>query len=200
MLWKSKRSRRQTHAHIVKLKHKSHKHTHRHTHTGTQEIGGKHSVGGRWVEGCGWWLGAVAVVAKATRSQEAARTLCYKFYELATGSDAVSVLGYVCVCVAHKNKLHSCHDSHHHPHLPPVFAIKIRELFSLCLCAFGFSNCICVCGCLLAVSQSAIVAAAPSAPQFHHPHYPTPPPTFPLVRVIAWAWLASGNITRRITL
>lgn len=47
---------------------------------------------------CGWWLGAVAVVAKATRSQEAARTLCYKFYELATGSDAVSVLGYVCVC------------------------------------------------------------------------------------------------------
>lgn len=106
--------------------------------------------------------------------------MCYKFYELATGSDAVSVLGYVCVCVAHKNKLHSCHDSHHHPHLPPVFAIKIRELFSLCLCAFGFSNCICVCGCLLAVSQSAIVAAAPSAPQFHHPHYPTPPPNFSL--------------------
>lgn len=120
------------------------------------------------------------MVAKATRSQEAARTLCYKFYELATGSDAVSVLGYVCVCVAHKNKLHSCHDSHHHPHLPPVFAIKIRELFSLCLCAFGFSNCICVCGCLLAVSQSAIVAAAPSAPQFHHPHFPTPPPNFSL--------------------
>lgn len=35
-------------------------------------------------------LGGVAVsVAKAARSQEAARTLCYKFYELATGSDAV---------------------------------------------------------------------------------------------------------------
>jgi len=45
------------------------------------------------VGGCGWlggWVGAVAV-AKAARSQEAARTLCYKFYELATGSDAVSV-------------------------------------------------------------------------------------------------------------
>jgi len=38
----------------VKLKHKSHKHTHTHTYTGTQEIGGKHSVG---VEGVGVIVG-----------------------------------------------------------------------------------------------------------------------------------------------
>jgi len=86
---------------------------------------------------------------------------------------------YVCVivsvCVAHKNKLHSCHDSHHP--LPPVFAIKIRELSSLCwcMCAFGFSS---VFMCVSLGSQSVshcccCLLLHPTPYTTHHPLMPT---------------------------